>query len=136
MLYLITVLKFIPVELIDNNDAKSFVYWIGDGEYVKIGKANSITKRIKALQTGQARNLRVERVFGCKNERDAHTLERYFHRELKRFNVRNEWFNLPIIDFSNRHSGKLGDSDGDAARLGLVFGEFVDDDGEAPAIGF
>lgn len=127
-------LRDIPIELVDRNVARSFVYWISDGEYTKIGKANSISKRIKQLQTGQARELYIERAFGCKSEQDSIKLESYFHKELKRFQIRNEWFAIPKINLyedlieSNEYINEM-------AQKGLIFGVYQDENGCAPGIG-
>lgn len=72
----------------------SNVYFITDGEFIKIGKANNVTKRMKILQTASPRVLKIQRVIKCKDEREAYELEHFFHSLLNEWKVNGEWFKI------------------------------------------
>lgn len=65
------------------------LYFITDGKYVKIGRANNTYKRLEQLQTGNPNFLWVYAEFKGKGEREA-----WVHRTLKEHRVNNEWYLL------------------------------------------
>lgn len=66
------------------------VYFITDGEYVKIGKASCVVNRLKSLQTGNARRLRVLYVY-----EGGYDVERIMHKIFKNYRVdTSEWFRI------------------------------------------
>ena len=71
-----------------NNPLKS-LYFISDGEFVKIGVAYNAHKRLKALQTGNPRTLKLIASFKNCGLMEWETHNRLFFKSL---NVRGEWF--------------------------------------------
>lgn len=71
---------------------KNVVYFISDGEFLKIGIASDLDRRLTQLQTGNARELTVVSVIECRDMDEARSLEGFLHDRLARLNVLNEWF--------------------------------------------
>jgi hypothetical protein len=73
------------------------IYFITDGEYVKIGftDQNDITNRLNALQIGNARKLRL---LGCIE--GGRETESVLHNVFQGFRVRGEWFLMSLPDNS------------------------------------
>ena len=67
------------------------IYFVSDGEYVKIGftEDEDISKRIRALQTGNARKLELVAVIPGDT-----SAETALHRVLSELRVSGEWFKL------------------------------------------
>lgn len=86
---------FPEVSLCD--DPKSFVYFITDGKFIKIGVAKDVLKRMSALQTSNPKKLKLVCVIPCKSENDAHKLEKKLHSCYARFRTNGEWFS--IVDY-------------------------------------
>ena len=81
------------------------VYFISDGEYVKIGVSNDVDKRLADLQTSNARPLKVVCLICCNSQKDAYSLERYLHFVYSRFKIQYEWFDiLHYINLNNFES--------------------------------
>lgn len=80
-------------ERLEKSEA-NYVYLICDGEYVKIGRANNIKKRIDALQTSNARELFVIDYIECRTRAHAKAFETCLHETFARERVRGEWFDL------------------------------------------
>lgn len=74
----------------------SNVYFIGDGEYMKIGKANDVNKRLQMLQVGNPKKLVIIEVIECKDETAAYQLEHFLHSLFQSFRHKGEWFYLPM----------------------------------------
>ena len=70
---------------------KSYVYFITDGEYVKIGVSNNVLKRIASLQTA---NARVLRLLDYKSSSDPYQLEDELHHKYRKYLVHYEWYNI------------------------------------------
>ena len=64
------------------------VYFITDGEFIKIGKANDPMERMRTMQTGNARELKM---LGYYEDYDEE-LEGYMHKRFSHDRVRGEWF--------------------------------------------
>lgn len=65
--------------------------------HVKIGKANNVIKRIKALQTGSPYKLNVVKTLSAKNDIDAMNIEKGIHERFHRHHISGEWFDKDII---------------------------------------
>lgn len=76
----------------------SNVYFITDGTFTKVGKANDVGKRLKVLQTASPKTLKIQRVFKCQDAKEAYDLEHFFHTILEDHRVNGEWFNIPISE--------------------------------------
>ena len=64
-----------------------FVYFVSDGEAIKIGKANDPKRRLGGIQTGTARPLSLLGVVP-----GGRRMERRIHREFQAHRLRGEWF--------------------------------------------
>lgn len=63
------------------------LYFITDGEHVKIGRANNVYQRVINLQSGNPRQIWLTDVFKDKGYK-----EQELHRKLERFRKSGEWF--------------------------------------------
>ena len=88
--------EFALNEYLRSNEYGSNVYFITDGRFTKIGKANDVLRRLKELQTATPYELEILRIFKCSNEREAYNLEQFFHTSFQDKRVKGEWFEIPI----------------------------------------
>jgi hypothetical protein len=65
----------------------SSVYIIGDGHHVKIGYSTDVDARLRDLQTGNGRYLRLHRIVD-----GGQKVEKWFHRKFKPQRLHGEWF--------------------------------------------
>lgn len=65
------------------------VYFLTDGNLIKIGYTEDITRRLAQLQTGNSRKLEVLSVIPSGTKKT----ERAIHRNWRMDRVRGEWFN-------------------------------------------
>jgi len=71
------------------------IYFITDGEFIKIGKSKNPKRRKKQLQTGNGNNLRVAYIL--ENVEDY--LERDIHSLCRRYKKQGEWFEKDVMTF-------------------------------------
>ena len=76
------------------DDPKSYVYFITDGHYVKIGVAKNPEKRVVELQVGNPNILTVLCKIPTKTEKEAYNLEKYLHLQYEAFQKNGEWFDI------------------------------------------
>lgn len=76
---------------IDPNLKDGYVYLITDEKYVKIGVAKSVENRIKTLQTGNPKQLRLIKTIHTYNP---YKLETDLHNLFENKRVNNEWFDV------------------------------------------
>ena len=69
----------------------AFIYFITDGNYVKIGVASNIKSRMKILQTGNPNELRV---IHSEYSDFPYDLEKTYHDKYKKYHIRGEWYNI------------------------------------------
>lgn len=81
-------------ESIDHINPKAYVYFITDGQYIKIGKATDIKSRLDSMQTGNAKKLTLMYAVPLKSDRAATEVEGYLHLVYRFYRVRGEWFNI------------------------------------------
>lgn len=81
--------------IFSRNNGK-ILYFISDGDFVKVGVANDVYKRLRELQTGNPQNLFIEAKF-----EGLGYLESYCHNQLKKFHYRNEWFKIDTAEAKN-----------------------------------
>ena len=74
------------------NPQTAVVYAITDGSTHKVGKAVSLQKRIKQLQTGNGKQLRVVCFCRVRDDREAYELESAVHKSLDEYRMTGEWF--------------------------------------------
>lgn len=84
----------------DIDEIKDCVYFISDGDFVKIGKTNDIKKRIKTLKTANPRELKIICLINCKNSLESNILESKIHKYFEKKNVSWEWYRIEQIDIS------------------------------------
>jgi hypothetical protein len=65
------------------------IYFISNGTYTKIGKADNPEKRIKELQTGCPETLEIKLVIDGDEEK-----EKMLHKALNKYRIRGEWFKI------------------------------------------
>ena len=88
----------LPGVVCDENP-KAYVYFMTDGEFVKIGVAENPTKRAVEIQTGSPREISVICAIPCKTKNAAFNLENKLHSVYGFARVRGEWFNIKkLID--------------------------------------
>lgn len=77
-----------------NQKSKQFVYFIKDlkTKNIKIGCTTNIEKRIKQLNTRYETKFAVLGLLAVEKMYDA---EHFFHIAFKKYNVKNEFFNIP-----------------------------------------
>ena len=69
------------------------IYFISDGNFIKIGKSEDIDERLPALSTGNPNTLILEAWIPCRWGM-LHTLERKAHNYFKNYHHAREWFKL------------------------------------------
>lgn len=89
------------LEIKDKKYSKYFLYAISDGDIVKVGYSSEVNTRLKTLQTGNPKKLKLVWSYYCgQTVKDASREEYLLHKRLKKYHVRGEWFDikcLPII---------------------------------------
>lgn len=97
------------------------VYFISDGDFVKIGKTtHSPLVRLSSLQTGNPRALMLLGVAFFGNGLDGTTLEWWLHGLLKEHCVRGEWFSLGALDALKDYLDKEAQQYGNVYTLGNI----------------
>ena len=77
---------------------KSYIYIITDGENYKIGKANDVDKRLKSLSTASPKDLYVVDKYEV-DDSCVIEVENQLHNKFKLYNLRNEWFDSGIVEY-------------------------------------
>lgn len=77
-----------------DSSSKTIVYFISDGEYVKIGYTSDIKERIQALQIGNPRRLKLLFSIGCRDEYSALQLETFLQSVYQGRYVLGEWYDI------------------------------------------
>ena len=84
---------------------KGYLYFISDcAEHIKIGVTDSINRRIKQLQTGNAQELYLVHYVVLNSPRDAYELEALLHRSMEKHKVKNEWYRKRPVMKMLRHN--------------------------------
>ena len=77
-----------------SRDAEAYVYFVSDGHYVKIGKAQDPIKRLGQIQTGNPNQCELLYLIPLKASAMASEVESYLHEKYKQHRMCGEWFNL------------------------------------------
>ena len=87
------------------SNPKAFVYFISDGEYVKIGKRDHQSNRLNDLQTGNPRQLTTLFEIPLISGKAANATEKHLHKAFGGYRKNGEWFDiLRSLNISNwRH---------------------------------
>lgn len=73
-----------------------YIYIISSEEnIVKIGISKNPEKRIKSLQTGHPKQLKIQYINEI-DEENKFNIEKIIHKILKHKKIKNEWFNISI----------------------------------------
>lgn len=80
--------------------APAYVYFVSDGQFVKIGVAQDPQKRLASLQTGNPRELEIINLIPAKSKEDALVIEGTLHEAYCSFKKAGEWFD--ILYYINR----------------------------------
>jgi hypothetical protein len=64
-----------------------YVYFVSDGEHIKIGRAVNVVARLRGMQTGSAKPLTILATFLT-----AESIETELHRRFKAARVTGEWY--------------------------------------------
>jgi hypothetical protein len=77
------------------------VYFVLDEFYnaIKIGKADILEERLKGLQTGNPRLLKVAYFLKCKSSGHSNTIEKKLHKFFEHLHMRGEWFEYKQEEF-------------------------------------
>lgn len=89
------------VKLVWVEEMEYCVYFVSDGDFMKIGCAASLPNRMKELQTGNPRKLKAVFVINAKNQNEARKLEGFLHKKFNKYRVNGEWFRLDRDDIKN-----------------------------------
>lgn len=83
-------------DCIDNSNAepKAFVYFITDGQFIKIGKAKDADARLNELQTGNPRKLKILYLIPCLSDRCAYIVESFIQKTYQDYAMNGEWFDV------------------------------------------
>lgn len=68
------------------------LYFLSDGEYVKIGFSDNVKGRIPDIQVSNPKDLSVELVID-----GDYALEQKIHNDLRKYHVRGEWFSYSEV---------------------------------------
>ena len=64
----------------------------GNRGAIKIGVAVNVERRMAALQTGNAFELKLLATIKCRSKEEAYILEKQLHAKFERQKIRGEWF--------------------------------------------
>lgn len=81
-------------DIYDPDDPHSYVYFISDGEYIKIGKADNPVARLSELQVGNPRELKILYLVPAHTQRDATKIEGKLHLTYRDYRIGGEWFDI------------------------------------------
>ena len=76
------------------NQAPAFVYFVSDSEFIKIGVADNLKRRLKEIQMGNPRRCEIVAAFPCKSKSAAHQAEGLLHSIYRDYRMNGEWFNI------------------------------------------
>lgn len=72
----------------------AYVYFITDGEFVKIGFATDPYRRLRGIQTGNPHECKIMWSIPFKTEQDAHEAEKDLHWIYATYRRAGEWFDI------------------------------------------
>lgn len=78
----------------DYETPKCFVYFISDGQFVKIGKAKNVKSRLSSIQVSSPRECKILALIPCADEASALKAEQILHSRFSEYRMSGEWFNI------------------------------------------
>jgi hypothetical protein len=109
----------------------SNVYFLKAGNYIKIGKANNVQKRLRMLQIGNHNHLEVLLEIPMNDDESAHKLEKKFHTWFYLYRTRGEWFRYARVIQSVIEEIKNGDIENALPALDVAYRFFSGSDVKA-----
>ena len=76
------------------NHHLNWVYFVTDGEFVKVGRATDLEARLSGLQVGNARKLDYLFAIKLKSSEACKRVEEWMHEEYAAHHIRGEWFDI------------------------------------------
>ena len=80
---------------------ENYVYFMEDGEYIKIGVSTDPTSRLRQIQTGNPRPIGVWLAWGYCSAKNAFQTEAWLHARFADKQTIGEWFKLDKADRAN-----------------------------------
>lgn len=75
------------------SNKKHYIYAISNGDQIKLGMSNDVSKRLKGLQTSSPRDLLVLwKYYVSDTSKGAIAAEKKLHKACKEYRIRGEWF--------------------------------------------
>jgi hypothetical protein len=82
----------------DPKYGEHYLYAISDGKNLKVGYSKDPKSRLKRLQTGSSKPLKLLWQCLCAySDTDARKQERKLHRRLRRHNIQGEWYQFDCL---------------------------------------
>lgn len=81
------------IEIMSDN-AGAYVYFMSDGQYLKIGKAKDYKKRLSHIQIANARTIKIQYLIPVKDETCAFKIEGFLHRAYMSYQMNGEWYDI------------------------------------------
>lgn len=79
-----------------------FVYFISNGEFVKIGVSENVERRMYSLQSASPRKLEILATVPVKNTNCAYELEKELHSIYAKYHIYGEWYEiLSFLDYAS-----------------------------------
>lgn len=72
----------------------TYTYFVSDGEFIKIGVAKDISKRVKGLQTGHPKEMILVQYLDFESKGEAHAAEKILHCAFHDKRMCGEWFDI------------------------------------------
>ena len=72
------------------------IYFLFDGQYVKIGKADNLTERLIALTTNNPRDIKILATITV-GKNNIFKEERLAHEFFEKYKIKGEWFSEDIL---------------------------------------
>ena len=94
-------LPYFLIDYMEENDmfpederSKWIVYFITDGQFVKIGVTNKLKERIAGIQTGNPRTTKPLFLIHAKDSESSYKIETKLHSLYSEYRMSGEWYNI------------------------------------------
>ena len=86
-----------------------YIYAIRTSEAVKVGFSKKPRSRKRAIQTGNVQQVNLAWLSApLKSIASAKGKERHFHKKLRKYHIRGEWFDLEALGWLQAQGKKVG----------------------------
>ena len=79
------------IKVVPEEKNGAYVYFITDGDYVKIGVAVNVHRRLGCLQVGNVKELSIVKKIYSDNP---YEIEARLHDEYSKYHIRGEWYDI------------------------------------------